>query len=673
MNKRHISKVPIQSYHSAEMDLDHLKSLKAHWIIKTQLATVDQKVLMILNLYLFSEISKFFRLKDTPPRYRIFLGKRDWEFTTQDFTENKQNWTTMTLHGILYSDYHYRHSALDSQQDLDLLGQYFGFRFDPSWTSYISRFQREVIKRRRLDKNKEWISEIDLCMAEVPRQLPEDFGRWIQRDVLYRSRYIYYIYNKKKKGKGQEGYCTHCRKQVLVDGALHRKEGECPNCGSRIKFLCESKAKWVRDEIRGSIIQSCKSGYVIRSFIVKKRYDQHFDKPSLRVVETERIFIKTSGTFERYYLGSCTQTEDTRWQKGSVDYHGVLYTANLSEIFINTEWMYSGLYEYGRAVRGKEISAVKYLMSYQKEHQIEHMVKMGLTKLVSDVIEDTLKYKTDLKFRQKKIFEVLGLSKEDTRYMQERNLGYDGMEQLKSVRKKGCKITYQQLDQAFEITGNRFCDFLDLLKYGSASRVLKYIQEQAGTKGKDRYVNLIGDWLDYFKNGTKLHYDFTNEFVIFPRNLKERHDTAARLVSEIELDKKKKETNKKYRQVTRIYKETLDRYFFENKYFVIAAPHDGMEIIKEGQELHHCVGQYLERVANKETVILFIRKKEAPELPYYTMEVKGDKMIQCRGKYNASMTDEIMNFVNSFKRKVLEKKEERAEKSKKTAKIKKTA
>jgi len=67
--------------------------------------------------------------------------------------------------------------------------------------------------------------------------------------------------------------------------------------------------------------------------------------------------------------------------------------------------------------------------------------------------------------------------------------------------------------------------------------------------------------------------------------------------------------------------------------------------------MHHCVATYIDRVAKGETTILFLRKKQNPETPFYTMEVNNGAMIQCRAKYNGPMTEEVKEFVELFQKK----------------------
>ena len=63
------------------------------------------------------------------------------------------------------------------------------------------------------------------------------------------------------------------------------------------------------------------------------------------------------------------------------------------------------------------------------------------------------------------------------------------------------------------------------------------------------------------------------------------------------------------------------------------------ELMKEGRALHHCVGAsdtYMARMAKGYSWILFLREKERPEVPYYTIEIEmeDDKILQWYSEYD---------------------------------------
>ena len=91
---------------------------------------------------------------------------------------------------------------------------------------------------------------------------------------------------------------------------------------------------------------------------------------------------------------------------------------------------------------------------------------------------------------------------------------------------------------------------------------------------------------------------------------------------------------------------------------MIRLPKNVGEIRREGELQHHCVATYIDRVERHETLILFVRKIEDPDTPFYTMEWKNGKVAQCRGKRNAAMTPEVKAFVSAFERSMQQKDQE---------------
>lgn len=60
---------------------------------------------------------------------------------------------------------------------------------------------------------------------------------------------------------------------------------------------------------------------------------------------------------------------------------------------------------------------------------------------------------------------------------------------------------------------------------------------------------------------------------------------------------------------------------FSTDKFQIMFPNAPEDLIKEGAQMHHCVGNYVDRVANFETLIVFVRKKTDLEQSYITCQI----------------------------------------------------
>lgn len=123
----------------------------------------------------------------------------------------------------------------------------------------------------------------------------------------------------------------------------------------------------------------------------------------------------------------------------------------------------------------------------------------------------------------------------------------------------------------------------------------------------------------------------------------------------------------------RLYKDTLNTYYYnkqeyDNKTFKrnyekqknaftfsygnyeIVIPQEPQDLIKEGQEMHHCVGSYVDKVVNNDCYIVFIRNKNDLTVPYITAEitVKG-KLGQYYLAYDKRITrDKDIEFKEMF-------------------------
>ena len=103
----------------------------------------------------------------------------------------------------------------------------------------------------------------------------------------------------------------------------------------------------------------------------------------------------------------------------------------------------------------------------------------------------------------------------------------------------------------------------------------------------------------------------------------------------------------------KVYKK-LKKYTFSKGDFIIKPAQSPAELVKEGMSLHHCVGTYARYVSKGETAIFFIRKKETPDEPFYTLEYENGIIVQCRTINNQSyeLNEQVKSFVNEWYEKI---------------------
>jgi len=157
-------------------------------------------------------------------------------------------------------------------------------------------------------------------------------------------------------------------------------------------------------------------------------------------------------------------------------------------------------------------------------------------------------------------------------------------------------------------------------------------------------LDAVSLWKDYLDNARKLEL---KDFDKYPNSLKREHDVFAREAVRIINEKEEQdfeEAMKKYQDIT-----------FEDDKYCIVVPKEAKDLINEGKELNHCVGSYVNRVADNKTVIFFVREKENKDKSLYTLEVKNGTNNQFRGKYNCKPQYDAIRFADRFIEEVINK------------------
>ena len=85
--------------------------------------------------------------------------------------------------------------------------------------------------------------------------------------------------------------------------------------------------------------------------------------------------------------------------------------------------------------------------------------------------------------------------------------------------------------------------------------------------------------------------------------------------------------------------------------FVILAPESPDDLVKEGNQLSHCVASYVKDVINGRCKIYFLRNKgEDIDKPLVTIEIRGMNIRQAKGKSNRPVTPEQKEFITKWAR-----------------------
>lgn len=320
-----------------------------------------------------------------------------------------------------------------------------------------------------------------------------------------------------------------------------------------------------------------------------------------------------------------------------------LYPRNLRKILKGSKLEYSGMPEFART--GIEFYQQDFIDKAKEYTGIEKLIKAEFYNLTNSCISYGSRAPIDL--YQKRVKKVLGLTGEYYNLIRDKDPTWREYEVTEQCQDVGIRATWEQIQKMSRYARN----FAIYMRHSTPHKMLKYIE---GLKSEGPYAmrnQEVNDYHDYLQLAAGLGYNLDDDWILYPKNLKERHDQLTEEQNERKTELEKESDDKKDRKLKRtIKRKGWTRYEMEIEQLLIRLPKCAHEIRKEGNAQHHCVATYMDRMVAGETCILFIRKKEEPDKSYYTVEVKDDEVIQVRGKYNVAPSEDVEEFMKIFKR-----------------------
>ena len=307
-----------------------------------------------------------------------------------------------------------------------------------------------------------------------------------------------------------------------------------------------------------------------------------------------------------------------RWYAYSYNYFnvfGVNCYQNISEI--DPTLKYSGI------TLPATFSVIDFITIYRKEPVLEILAKMHRLDLMK-------KYRIIAKLREDKGFRKWFVKNG----VQQQDFYLNGTDLISAYKKGMTACEYSKLKNIFYEVNYVIKRHKELKKEG----LIKYFLENENNAcmGPSNYCDLITA-LKFF------HLDLNDTKNIYPKDFKYWHDfymekmTASK---NAELDLKIKSMADKYKKLGCVV-----------GCLKLILPTKTNDFIKEGEALHHCVGKmgYNEKMAKGTSLILFVRKVEAPEKPYVTMEydAKAKRILQIYGDHDSKPEQSCLDLINN--------------------------
>ena len=457
------------------------------------------------------------------------------------------------------------------------------------------------------------------------------FDSFIEREFISQHKIIFF-HTSHVRSKWMY-YCTHCNSFHVVDsnwkdGTVHT----CDGCHRRLTVQRYRKIEPLKDYIV-KFESNRRHELIVRYFYIMRDikkteygYDENHCVVEIgRMNKTYEIAIKKYSykTLHGYichcfwnnygdWIEDCTEF----WRSYPTDH---VYMPKLSKVMKRTGYEYSG---FSQAIK-LGFGLLDYLIIYARCSSIERLVKSNARNYLGALLGPLNYYTYD-------------------RYLSTLN---------KATAKQISQIIRHDLDPIeAEIllnadVSNPDTDLIKLMRganytgsYESAKkikRVLNYIC--TCNKHKKKKIN-YRDYRDYVQMSQAIGSPVEK----YPKAFWKVHDEAEknfRVDRNAGYDKLIKE---------RSADVGLKRLKYSSKKFLIRPVECLDELFNESKELHHCVRSYAKNVAFGDTNIFFVRKAEDIENPFVTLELKNNKVVQCRAKYNARPSDEVITFVNNW-------------------------
>ena len=129
-----------------------------------------------------------------------------------------------------------------------------------------------------------------------------------------------------------------------------------------------------------------------------------------------------------------------------------------------------------------------------------------------------------------------------------------------------------------------------------------------------------------------------------PKNVMSQHDVLALQIKDIQ-DAKIKEMFKNQIEENKKLIISLPG----NPNYSIISPEETNDLIMEGKQMNHCVGSYIDRVADGTSKIFFLRKKNDLKSPYVTIELnKHNNLVQAKAFSNTLPSKDDMQYINEW-------------------------
>ena len=220
----------------------------------------------------------------------------------------------------------------------------------------------------------------------------------------------------------------------------------------------------------------------------------------------------------------------------------------------------------------------------------------------------------------------------------------------------GLKHIIKYLKNLFSCSIKELCEYIPVYDYV----VLNTYEDKKYLRAQYRYCaelykynkEYLNNYRDYVRCRFTLDQESKKNWPLYPKDFSKIEKLHNDIVDFMNKEQDRifaaKQVEKQNKYISKFYEEAKKLETNDDTYSIIAVK-ELIDLVKEGRSLNHCVGSYIDSVSNGREYILFLRKKDDIDVPFYTIDVTPDRKIrQIHGKNNCSVTKEIKPFIDKW-------------------------
>lgn len=578
------------------------------------------------------------------PKWDIYLNYEGDEYITRERQKDgSYKWREAMVENLKpqeywrrdYDQYMYINAEGEKSIQTILETKNKGYRGIQEWqqASKDRKTEREI--KRITDQ---W--DADMQPIKDP---PSGFEDWWHHKAFGGKNYIYYA------GAGAKvGYCTSCLDKVdLTMSPKHQQLGTCPKCKAEIQYISRAKRQiqvWTNYR-HVACLQRYKNGLVQRNFVVRRidtKDEIQINRVTFLADETKRILM-TNNNYKIYEHRNYRR-RGTRWCASNEIISRIdgqlTYQRNIRQLIRGMHTSYNIATDHGYIG-----STIYFLYREQNNPVIEKAYKAGLYTLGKELINHFIKPAIVLDEEQHELGKILRIDKARMQRLKQMDGDIYTLLWLQEEKRENTQYRDENIKTlATAEIGPQERQIRPVFRFLSINKICNYLRKQQELRPEIKLKDAWNDWNDYISMMEKLRMDCSKELLLKPKNLQIAHNELVAAMSMKNAEKEIRKKEKEFKAAQSLLKSgELKKYEYQDKHYCIVAPEGITDIYREGMILKHCIHTcdiYFQRIDIQETYLLFLRRAEDPERPWYTLEIEpGGNIRQKKSVLNKAYKD----------------------------------